>query len=78
MRTMENPTDATQIKRLLRCRKTQRYFSGGGWTAELAQAKTFPSQFEAILDCIQHRLVEVDLVLRAPGDAADLFSTPVR
>ncbi len=63
------------VDRLLRCRKTQRYFSDTGWTLDLNEAKTFPNQLEAIRECLQHRLADVDLVLRAPGGGADLFST---
>ncbi len=68
----------SQVDRLLKCRKTQRYFSGRDWTPELADAKAFPSQFEAVLDCIQHGLADVDLVLRSPGGGAELFSTALR
>ena len=65
-------TQAIRVDRFLRCRRTQRYFNGGGWTADPEQAKTFPSQWEAIRECFQHQLAEVDLVLRAPGSRADL------
>ncbi len=79
METIKNTTKGgTHVDRLLKCRKTQRYFSGRGWTPEVAHAKAFPSQFEAVLDCIQHGLSDVELVLRSPGGGAELFSTALR
>ncbi len=78
MENVHNTSDRICVQRLLRCRRTQRYFSGTGWTPDLALAKSFPSQFEAIRACIEHRIVDVDLVLRAPGAGVDLFSTAVR
>jgi hypothetical protein len=78
MQTMNSVNDGICVNRLLRCRKTRRYFSGEGWTSELTQAKNFPSQFDAIRACLEHRLLDVDLVLRAPGAEFDLFSTALR
>ncbi len=72
---IENPTAAFQVNRLLRCRNTHRYFNGAGWTPDVAQAKSFPSQLDAIRECLQHKLTAVDLVLRSHGGGADLFST---
>ncbi len=70
-----NTTDSSYVDRLLRCRKTQRYFSTAGWTADLSQAKTFPNQLDAIRECLHHGLADVDLVLRTSGGGADLFTT---
>ncbi len=78
MQTTINKTESVQVNRLLRCRKTQRYFNGGGWTADLTLAKNFDNQFDAVHECIRHSLVDVDLVLRVPGGASDLFTTAVR
>jgi hypothetical protein len=64
--------------RLLRCRKTERYFTGTGWTDDPARAKVFADVIEAIIACVEHRLEEIELVLRIPGGSADLFSTPIR
>ncbi len=78
METTNSMTGGAQVARLLRCRKSQRYFSEGGWTQEAAQAKTFPNQLAAVQDCIQHGLINVELVLRAPGSSADLFTCSLR
>ncbi len=78
MQGIDAYSDRMRIDRLLRCRKTRRYFNGVNWTADVAQAWRFPSQFDAIRACIEHRLTEVDLVLRTPEGGADLFSTAVR
>ncbi len=75
---MKNTAEWIQIDRLLRYMKTQRYFNGGGWTQDSNQAKSFLSQIDAVHDCIHHGLDNVELVLRAPGGGADLFTTAVR
>ena len=66
------------INRLLRCRRTQRYFKRDGWTEDINQASTFPDQMEAVRACIEHDLSDIDLVLRAPGGRTDLFCTLLR
>ncbi|HYG33375.1 MAG TPA: hypothetical protein VEC99_01245 [Clostridia bacterium] len=66
------------INRMLRCRKTLRYFKDGGWTSDPNEAKTFPDEIEAVRACVQYNLNDVELVLRAPGSLTDLFSTPIR
>ena len=66
------------INRLLRCRKTKRYFKADGWTEDISQASTFPDQMEAVRACITHGLSDIDLVLRAPGGRTDLFCTLLR
>ncbi len=78
MNNANSTNTRTEVQRLLRCRKTRQYFSGGGWTPHLAGAKIFPSQFDAVVDCIAHRLIDVDLVLRCPGAEGDLFTTSIR
>ncbi len=72
-----NTTEETQVNRFLRCRKTQRYYNGAGWTIDAEEAKTFPNQLDAIRECVQHKLADVDLVLRARGGGADLFTAAV-
>ena len=64
--------------RLLRCRNTNLYFSEEGWTKDLKSAKVFFDAMEAAQACVRHGLVDVQLVLRAQGGEAELFSTPLR
>ncbi len=78
MEKTNSVTGGPRVDRLLRCRKSQRYFGEDGWTSDAAQAKTFPSQLAAVQDCIQHSLVDVELVLRATGSSADLFTCALR
>ncbi len=67
-----------RVIRLLRCTRTNRYFSGGGWTEHLESAKVFNDVMEVARACVQHGLAEVELVLRAGAGNAELFATPVR
>ncbi len=66
------------IDRLLRCRKTNRYFSEGGWTADPRRASVYADEIEAARACVAHGLSEVDLVLRRAGTTAELFATQLR
>ena len=67
--------DAT---RLLRCRRTYRYFTGRGWTHDPGQAQTFDDNLEAARACVTHNLHNIELVLCARLTGVELFSTPVR
>ncbi len=64
--------------RLLRCRKTHRYFTGEAWTDDPAQAELFPNSLDAIRTCLSRDIRDVELVLCAPGTHAELFSTQLR
>jgi len=66
------------VHRLIRCRKTHRYFNNGQWTKDPVHASTFPDELEAVRACVHHGLTNIDLVLRARGSQADLFCTPIR
>lgn len=69
---------AHRIDRLIRCRKTRRYFRDGDWTDEPAKASVYNDEIEAALACVVHNLCDIDLVLRAPGTRVDLFATKLR
>ena len=75
---IKQETEKQVVNRLLRCRRTHRYFKDGGWIEDPRQASTFPDEMEAIRACVQNGLENVELVLRVPGSTTDLFSTPVR
>ncbi len=64
--------------RVLRCRKSSRYFTGGEWSTDPAQAKVYPQVIDVARECVLHNLHEVELVLRTALFGADLFCTPVR
>ena len=66
------------VARLLRCRKTKRYFTGRGWSDDPAHAEIFPKQLDAVRACVSHNLENIELVLRIGGTQAELFVTTVR
>ncbi len=74
-----SPTDLiSTTARILRCRKTHRYFNGEGWTDNPSQAQVFPDEVDAARACVTHNLHEVELVLRTRLARVEFFSTPVR
>ena len=64
--------------RILRCRKSNRYFTGGEWSPDPAQAKVYPQVIDVARECVSYNLHEVELVLRLELGGAELFCTPVR
>lgn len=68
----------TDIRRILRCRRSSRYFTGVGWDEDPEKAKHFPDEMEAVRACVEHGLEDVDLVLRASQGQTDLFCTSIR
>ena len=66
------------VARLLRCRQTQRYFTGQGWSEDPARAEVFEDPLEAVRACLSHDLQNIEMVLRIGGTQVDLFSTKVR
>jgi hypothetical protein len=70
-------TGEQQIKRLLRHRHSQAYFTDGGWTNDPAQAESFADIVQAAQTCADYGLSDVELALCfEPG--ADVFCTPLR
>ncbi len=69
---------ALGVSRMLRCKITHRYFTGGGWTDNRDQAQRFTNVEEAVRACVCHGLQNVELVLHAPGGGAELFVTTIR
>jgi hypothetical protein len=66
------------VARLLRCRKTHRYFTGEGWSDDPAQAEVFCDQIDAVQACISHNLENIEMVLRVNGSQVELFCTTLR
>src|SRR5262249_10152725 len=78
MKSTIDPLAFQQTTRLLRCQKTNRYFTGSGWTEDQSKAKPFHSEIDIAEACVCHDLHNVDLILVAPLTGTELFSTPVR
>ncbi len=68
----------SSVLRLIRCKQTGRYFSGDGWREDATHATNFPDNIDAVRACVDHGLANVELVLRPPGAAHDLFHTTIR
>jgi hypothetical protein len=68
---------ARPVHRLLRCQKTNRYYTGDGWSDEARQAQTYQNELDAVRVYIERKMRDVELVLRFPGSDADLFATPI-
>jgi hypothetical protein len=75
---LERQTVSQTALRVLRCRRTRRYYGDDGWTHDPERAKSFPDGVEAVRDCVSNNLRNIELVLRTPGSTTDLFSTPIR
>ena len=61
---------------LLQNKSTLRFFDGGGWTRERAQAHIFDNGMDAFLFCLNHALVNVQ-ILGAFTDRRMDFTVPV-
>ncbi len=70
--------DGIGIVRLLRCRRSHLYFTGDSWSEDPEQGKNFPHVLEAVRECVELGMADVELVLRPIGGTTDLFSTPIR
>lgn len=78
MARKEDLIRATAVKRLIRCRKTHRYYNGEGWTSDPRAAKSFAHVIDAARVCADKQLENVDLVLQLAEAKTELFSTPMR
>ena len=74
----KNDTRAEPVLRLLRCKRTNRYFTGDSWVDDASLAKCFRDQTDAVSTCVQHDLTDIELVLRMPDSQTDLFITGLR
>ena len=63
------------IRRLVRRRQSEDYFTGSGWTKDPDQARSFANSLEAAQTCLRHGLVDMEMVLRVVGGSSDLFCT---
>ncbi len=66
------------VLRLIRCKQTGHYFGPEGWSPEAGGALNFQDTVDAVRACVEHRLSNVELVLRPPGATHDLFRTTIR
>jgi hypothetical protein len=65
------------LRRLLRSRSTQAYFSHGGWTSSPEEAEGFPGAMEAAQSCARYGLNDMELVLRVEDSQLDAFCAPL-
>jgi hypothetical protein len=72
--TMETKGERA-IRRLLRHRHSQEYFSENGWTKDPEEARSFADSLEAAQTCVQWGLGDMEMVLRVAGGSSDLFCT---
>ncbi len=71
------PTErSVGFPRVLRCIKTLRYYTEGGWTHDPMQAELFSDEVSAVRTCVDHNLHDVELVIRS-GDT-EIFATQIR
>lgn len=73
--SIHSPHAPPPVLRMLRCKKTGRYFTGRGWTDDLKQAQEFPNDIQAVETCVQSGLKDVELVLRLAGAQKEFFTT---
>ncbi len=66
------------IRRVLRRKNSEQYFTGTGWTPHFNEARTFPDSLAAAQACAHSSLSEVELVLRIQGGTTDLYRTELR
>ncbi len=66
------------VRRLLRRKESQEYFTGNGWTSNLEEARSFQDSLEAAAICAQCGLLQVEMVLRVKGATSDLYCTEIR
>ncbi len=63
------------IRRVLRHKHTEEYFTGYGWSKNPEEARTFADSVEAAQACAHCALSEMEIVLRVRGGTSDLFCT---
>ena len=68
-------TKEKPIRRLIRRKDSQEYFTGNGWTNNPEEARTFADSLEAAQTCAHRGLVGVEVALRVTGGTSDLFCT---
>lgn len=61
------------VRRVLRRKCSQEYFTGKGWTHDLEEARNFRDSLEAAQTCAHCGLLNVEVVLRLKGGASDLY-----
>ena len=66
------------VIRVLRSKKTNRYFAWDGWSDDADSAKNFEHAIDAVQDCVSNNLEEIDLVLHVSGSSTDLFCVALR
>ena len=76
-KSLDGTQDRT-VTRVLRHCSSREYFKSGGWTSDPQEADTFSDVVEAAQICARYGLSDVELALRYPAGAHDLFCTSIR
>jgi hypothetical protein len=63
------------MRRLLRRKHSQEYFTGDGWSLNPELGKAFEDSVEVARACVNWNLTGVEIVLRLQNGAADVFCT---
>jgi hypothetical protein len=66
---------AGQVKRIIRCRSTQKYLSRDGWTFDPNSAQSFDRVIDAARVCLDRGLANVELVLHLSDARAEPLVT---
>src|SRR6266851_4625783 len=69
--------DTTLAKRVLRHRRSRRYFRDGEWTRNPQEATNFHNIRKVVETCVRNELRKVDLILSAPGISSALTAATV-
>ena len=69
---------AEPVIRVLRCQKTQRFFSRDGWSDDARRAEVFADEIDAVRACVANNLEDIELVIRMESSHVDLFCTALR
>jgi len=62
------------IRRVIRRRNYEEYFTDNGWTSNPEEARVFADSLEAAQVCANYGLVGMEIALRLTGAKTDLFS----
>jgi hypothetical protein len=62
------------IRRVIRRRNSEEYFTDNGWTNNPEEARVFADSLEAAQVCANYGLVGMEIALRITGAEAELFS----
>lgn len=69
---------SSQLRRVLRCKATGRYYTGAGWSDAQTQAKTFESSAEAVRVAVACHLANIEVVVQRSDQNSDVICVSIR